>query len=233
MSAVSADTSVAQLVTDRPARARVFEQLGIDYCCGGERPLAEACAEKNLDPKTVVKMLDVAAEAASAEPTTDWSDVSLTNLIEHITSTHHDYLRRELPRLERLLAKTCRAHGDQVSWLQPAWTVFQSLKQDLFDHMKSEEEYVFPAIRTLAAGRVLPDGSSLDGSAIEQMEDEHDEAGRALQQLRTLTSEYTPPEWACPTFRAALDGLRELEGDMHRHVHKENNILFPRARSLA
>lgn len=233
MPEISPDLSVAQLVTDRPARARVFERLGIDYCCGGDHSLAEACTKNDLDTSTVVQMLDVVAESAPAEPTRNWSDVPLTDLIDHIKEAHHKYLRRELPRLERLIGKTNRAHGDQVSWLAPVQSLFLSLREDLMDHMQSEEEYVFPAIRTLAEGRVLPDGSSLDASALEQMEDEHDEAGSALEQLRSLTNEYTPPEWACPTFRAAIDGLRELESDMHQHVHKENNILFPRARSLA
>lgn len=233
MSIVSTETSVADLVTDRPARSRVFERLGIDYCCGGDHSLAEACTKKNLDPETVVRMLDVAAEGTPAKSKTDWSEASLAALVDHIESTHHEYLRRELPRLKRLIAKTNRAHGNQVSWLQPVQNVFESLRADLIDHMQSEEEYVFPAIRTLAAGRVLPDGSSLDDAALEQMESEHDQAGSALERLRDLTGEYTPPDWACPTFRAAVDGLRELEADMHRHVHKENNILFPRARSLA
>lgn len=233
MTQPSPDTAVADLVIDRPARARVFERLGIDYCCGGDHSLTEACRKNDLDPDTVVRMLDATEESPSDTDTTDWSEATLGDLIDHITSTHHDYLRRELPRLDDLLADVTNAHGHAISWLSRVQSVFRTLKADLFDHMRSEEEYVFPAIRTLEEGRVLPDGSTLEHATLEQMEAEHDDAGTMLEQLRDLTDGYTPPEGACPKFRAALDGLRELETDMHQHVHKENNVLFPKARSLA
>lgn len=115
---------------------------------------------------------------------------------------------------------------------RPALETFLALKDDLEDHMISEEEQVFPSIRALEQnGSSEP--SSLDRSGVEQMIEEHDEAGAALEQLRNLTSDYTPPDDACPKFRAAMDGLKKLETNMHQHVHKENNVLFPRARSLA
>jgi regulator of cell morphogenesis and NO signaling len=50
--------------------------------------------------------------------------------------------------------------------------------------------------------------------------------------MRVLTDEYRRPSDAYNTYRAMLDGLRELEQDMHLHVHKENNILFPRPAKL-
>ena len=225
---ISLDTPVADLVTDRPARARIFERLGIDYCCGGDHSLAEAARKNDLDPGTVVQMLDAATNATSAVDETNWADVPLGTLIDHIESTHHDYLRRELPRLETLLTRVTQAHGDQHAWLRPTLETFLSLKEDLESHMVSEEDRVFPSIRRLAE----QDTTDVDDDGIEQMIDEHDEAGAALEQLRELTDGYTPPADACPKFQAALDGLRELETDMHQHVHKENNILFPRARSL-
>ena len=230
---LSPHISVGQLVTDVPERARIFEKLGIDYCCGGDQSLAEACREQDLDPDTVVRMLDTVAAAAPSPSRPNWDDAPLDDLIDHIVATHHGFLRRELPRLQDLLADVTHAHGDDVAWLAPVHNLFGTLKTELESHMESEEDYVFPAIRTLAKGRVLPDGSSLDTSAVEQMMAEHDDAGSLLTRLRTLTNEYTPPEGACSTFEAALQGLQELEADMHRHVHKENNILFPRARRLA
>jgi regulator of cell morphogenesis and NO signaling len=225
---VSLDTPVATLVVDRPSRARIFERLGIDYCCGGDHSLAEAARKNDLDPETVVQMLDAVADASSSVDSTDWTGAPLESLIDHIESTHHDYLRRALPRLEALLTRVTQAHGGQYAWLRPALETFLSLKDDLEAHMEREEEQVFPSIRRLAG-----QGSEDVDDGIEQMIDEHDEAGAALDQLRELTDDYTPPEDACPRFRAALDGLHELESDMHRHVHKENNLLFPRARSLA
>jgi len=229
MTTPSTDTSVAALVTDRPARARVFEQLGIDYCCGGDHSLAEACRTHDLDPDTVVRMLDLAAQSGAPDDTTDWSNVALAPLIDHIVDTHHAFLRRELPRLDALLSRVVQAHGDDVTWLSPTLEVFRDLRADLVAHMQSEEERVFPSIRALASG----DADGIDREALNQMIGEHEEAGAALAQLQDQTNGYTPPADACPKFRAAMDGLEALERDMHRHVHKENNILFPRARTQA
>lgn len=226
---VSLNTPVAQLVTDRPARARIFERLGIDYCCGGDHSLAEACRKHDLDPTTVAEMLDAATDASGPPDTTDWSEASLGALIDHIESAHHAYLRRELPRLERLLTRVMKAHGDRHAWLRPTLDTFLALKDDLEDHMVSEEEQVFPSIRALEENET----TALDRPGMEQMIEEHDETGAVLDELRDLTSDYTPPEDACPKFRAAMKGLEELETNMHQHVHKENNILFPRARTLA
>jgi regulator of cell morphogenesis and NO signaling len=226
---VSLNTPVAQLVTDRPARARIFERLGIDYCCGGDHSLAEACRKHDLDPTTVAEMLDAATDASGPSDTTDWSEASLGALIDHIESAHHAYLRRELPRLERLLTRVTKAHGDRHAWLRPTLDTFLALKDDLEDHMVSEEEQVFPSIRALEENET----TALDRPGMEQMIEEHDETGAALEELRDLTSDYTPPEDACPKFRAAMKGLDELETNMHQHVHKENNLLFPRARAAA
>jgi len=231
MSQPMPESTIAQLVTDEPARARVFERLDIDYCCGGGRPLAEACREQDLDPDTVVRMLDVATSINGAS-TRDWSGAPLGDLIDHIESTHHAYLRRELPRLESLLSRVTQAHGRQVPWLAPTLEVFQALKPDLETHMMSEEERVFPSIRALATNE-NGGHSDLDDDGIDKMIHEHDTTGTALERLRELTNDFTPPEDACPKFRAALDGLRELEADTHQHIHKENNILFPRARTVA
>lgn len=229
---LSLDTPVADLVTDRPARARIFECLGIDYCCGGDHSLAEAARKNDLDPQTVVQMLDAATNATASVDTTDWRDAPIGDLIDHIVETHHAYLRRELPRLEKLLMRVTEAHGDDVAWLDPVLEVFQTLKLDLETHMVSEEERVFPSIRALTTNG-SSDEADLDENGIEKMIREHDDSGAALERLRDLTNGYMPPEDACTKFRAAMDSLHELETDMHQHVHKEDNILFPRARSLA
>lgn len=222
------DTAVADLVTDRPARARIFEQLGIDYCCGGDQSLAKACRKNDLDPDTVVQMLDAATNATASTDESDWTKAPLGDLIDHIVDTHHAYLRRELPRLETLLTRVVQVHSTEVPWLDPVLEVFQTLKPDLETHMISEEERVFPSIRTLSENGA----STLDEDGIDAMIKEHDDTGEALDRLRELTNGFTPPDDACTKFRAALDGLRQLEKDTHQHVHKENNILFPRARAL-
>lgn len=136
--AILTHTTVAQLVTDRPARARVFERLGIDYCCNGDRPLAKACRENDLDPTTVADLLDAAVDANSSSPT-DWTNAPLGALIDHIVDTHHAYLRRGLPQLETLLMQVTEAHGAEVPWLDPVLEVFQTLRLDLETHMMTEE----------------------------------------------------------------------------------------------
>ena len=232
MLTITPDTTIKSLVVDDARRTRLFERLGIDYCCGGKRPLREVCAERDLDPNTVIQMLQAfEADQDSAEDT-DWSEASLGALIDHIEGTHHAYLRDELPRLERLLKKVAAVHGEQVPWMVDVRDVFGGLKSELLDHLAKEEEVVFPLIRALEKGDDLPENATLAGG-IHLMEDEHDAAGAALEDMRALTDGFTPPEWACGTFRAALSGLAELEADTHRHVHKENNILFERARALA
>lgn len=230
--AISTYTPIAQLVTDRPARARIFERLGLDYCCNGDRSLAEACRTNDLDPNTVAQMLDAAVETTESADTTNWANAPVGDLIDHIVDTHHAYLRRELPQLETLLMTATEAHGDDVPWLDPVLEVFQTLKLDLETHMMTEEERVFPSIRALGDDEHTSESSALDEDGIEAMIKEHDDSGDALKRLRDLTNGFTPPANACSTFQSAMDGLEKLEADMHRHMHKENNILFPQARAL-
>jgi regulator of cell morphogenesis and NO signaling len=220
-------TTVGELVAERPARSRVFEELGIDYCCGGKLSLAEACARKGLDPDDVGRRL---AAAAPAEPESDWRSAPLAGLCDHIVRTHHAYLRRELPRLRGLLAKLARVHGDRHPELRGVLTVFGPFADELTAHMAKEEWVLFPLIARIESGDVPRTPRVLQPIAV--MEAEHDDAGRALAEMRRLTGGFAVPADGCNTYRAALAGLAELEADMHAHVHKENNILFPRAAQL-
>lgn len=225
MTALTTQTTVGELVADNPSRSRIFERLGIDYCCGGQKTLEAACKERGLDARTLVELLE-ANEAVTDAPTdtTNWKEAPLPALIDHIVETHHAYLRRELPRLNALLSRVASRHGAQHEWLLAMQPVFRELSESLEEHMRSEEERVFPAIRKLSE----QPGTPL-GEAVEQMEEEHEEAGVALKTLRELSGGFTPPAGACNSFRALLHGLSEFEADMHQHVHLENNVLFPRA----
>lgn len=221
--------TVAELVTERPARARVFERYGIDYCCGGQRPLAEAAGERGAVTETLLaELADI--EAESADESIDWSQRSMTALADHIEQTHHDYLRNELPRLSMLIDKVATVHGANHPWMIEVRQVFAALCAELDAHMMKEEQVLFPICRQLDG----PDAPAAFhcGSVqnpIRVMEHEHDDAGQALARMRSLTSGYTPPQDACNTFRVVLDSLAVLEADLHRHIHKENNILFPKA----
>jgi len=236
MSAFTPETPVGHIVAERPAASRLFERLGVDYCCGGDRPLEAACAEEGLDATTVLRMLEAGVDpdaVASPDETTDWTTAPIDALIDHIEQTHHAYLREELPRLDELLAKVTRVHADEAPWLESLREVFSEMKPHMLRHIEKEETIVFPFIRQRLGQAVDDDADpiALGPQPMKMMEMEHDDTGEALERIRALTDGYTPPEWACDTLRDTIERLRNLEQDTHQHVHKENNILFSRARA--
>jgi regulator of cell morphogenesis and NO signaling len=221
--------AVGELAADHPSWSRVFEELGIDYCCGGRVTLAEACRKGNLDPAAVLERLR-AADAPDAEDGPAPEALSLGALCDHIVDTHHAYLRRELPRIAALLRKVVTAHGARRPELARVEEIFSPFAAEMMLHLLKEEQILFPLIRRLeTAGRPPEFHCGGVQNPVAVMEAEHDQAGEALKQMRVLTGNYTPPAEACTTYRALLHALSELEQDLHRHVHKENNILFPRA----
>jgi regulator of cell morphogenesis and NO signaling len=222
-------TPVGQLVAEIPERARVFEEFDIDYCCGGKRTLGEACSRRGIDPEIVLKKLDL-VDAGIHASQVDWRTKPLPELCDHIVATHHQYLRRELPRLQTLLAKIARVHGERHPELIRVVNVFEPFQQELDQHMDKEEQVLFPLVKRLAMSAIPGNRSML--APIRVMESEHDQAGAALEEIRRLTNGYQLPPDACTTYRVAFDGLRRLEEDMHLHVHLENNILFRRAERL-
>jgi len=222
------EVTVGELVRAVPARARVFEKLRIDYCCGGKKPLAEVCAQRGLDASTVLTMLE-AIDAGEGAAVVNADALSLAELCEHIERSHHDYLRQELPRLDFMTRKVAGVHGAHEPRLMEIRELFDVFEPEMVHHMHDEENVVFPRLRAIET----PEGAGVTPDELRgmfaQLEEEHDGAGAALEKFRTLTDDFTPPEWACNTFRALYDALRQLESDMHQHVHKENNVLFPRA----
>lgn len=221
---ITENTTVADIATAIPSSVRVFQRHGVDFCCGGKRPLAVVCAEHGLS----VADLTSEIEASNATPglDRDWTDAPLTDLADHIVTTFHDALRAELPRLEGIAGKVAQVHGAKGAHLARVHDVVRELSGDLKQHMEKEELVLFPVIRALEAG----DRQSFPLEApITVMEQEHDRAGELLAELRRITGDYVAPEWACGTLRALYQGLAELEASMHVHVHLENNVLFPRA----
>ncbi|HOB73027.1 MAG TPA: iron-sulfur cluster repair di-iron protein [Phycisphaerae bacterium] len=232
MSTLDVNVTVGQLVAERPRAARTLERLGIDYCCGGRRPLAEACAERGLEARAVLDAVAADENAGNGEER-NWAEAALDELCDHIEATHHAFLREELPRLSALIAKVASVHGEREPDLQTLAGVFRDFCMELESHMAKEEQVLFPIIRQLEYASSLPRfhcGSV--NNPIRVMEFEHDSAGTALARMRGLTRDYTPTPEACNSYRAMLDGLAVLEKDMHQHIHKENNILFPRASAL-
>ncbi len=233
-------TNIAKTVRDialeQPTSIRVFERLGIDYCCGGRKPLSEACSERNLQLDDVVSALDSAAQSA-APAGTDWAQASLRQLVAHIVATHHEYVKSELPRLAMLAEKVVNRHGDTQAHLPVLKNVLAQLDEELIHHLGKEEHILFPYITKLeeaqASGSAAPQGCfGTVAHPIEMMTSEHDAAGQMLAQIAQLTSNFTTPVGACPTYLAFYTGLKEFEQDLHQHIHLENNILFPRTIAL-
>lgn len=231
---------VSELVAERPSRSRFFEQLGIEYCCGGRRPLDEVCAEKGLDANTLLNTLHAMESAGrGGDGERDWSKASIEELIANITEAHHAFLREELPRLSALVDHVAESHGDQEPRLLLLRGCFQDLRGEMEPHLDLEEEGVFRDILNLSMERGSRDSSSRADAAqakedlmasLESLEGEHRSTAEQLHRIEALTDRFEAPGWACNSFRALYDGLRELAADIHEHVHKENNILFPAVR---
>ncbi len=232
MTMVTTEATVGQMVVERPSRARVFEKFGIDYCCGGKKPLTQACRERGVAIESVMEAL--ASEASQpTEAPRNWAAASLTDLCDHIVQTHHAYLKTELPRLAYLTGRVASRHGDRLPYLVEVAETYAAMQTELEQHMVKEEQILFPLCRHMETLDTLaPMHCGSIDNPIAVMVREHEDAGDALAKMRSLTSDYTPPEDACNTFRAMYDALAQLEADMHQHVHKENNILFPKAAKL-
>ncbi len=220
------DSTLSQWVVQLPARSRILEKYRIDYCCGGQTTLRQICTAHQINADTVVAEL-LATPPDKAQR--DWSTASLTELADHIQNTHHAYLKNELPRLGRLVHRTYTVHGLHYRWLLELKTTLDRFAAEMDAHMFKEEHILFPLICALDTGAK---GAAVS-QPIEIMEQEHERAGADLKHMSQLSNNYTPPDEACTTFRALLDGLRELEMDTHIHVHKENGILFPKAIAAA
>jgi regulator of cell morphogenesis and NO signaling len=224
VSTIESHRTLGDLVIERPYLAEVFDRLGIDYCCAGARSLRDACAEAGLDVDEL--QLPVEPPHGAAAGTHDWTALDLAALTVHIETTHHASLHRELPRLAALADKVATVHGDRHPELAAVRDTLAELHSDLDPHLEREEEVVFPMIRALS--RSEPRGSSVQ-TPIALLLTEHDRAGELLRTLRRQTGGYSTPPDGCASYRAFYDGLAELEADLHLHVHKENNRLFPAA----
>jgi len=232
MVAVNLESTVGQIVRECPSRSRVFEQLQIDYCCGGKVSLLEACRKRNIGTDDVLRQLQD-CESEIGDQRVDADAMSLTELVEHIENTHHAYLKTELPRLDRMTEKVARVHGDKEPRLRELREVFSEFCEEVEPHLMKEERVLFPMVRELEASADLPAfHCGTLANPIRQMEHEHEQVGEALAKMRTATDGFVPPPGACNTYRAMLDALQQLERDMHQHVHKENNVLFPKALQL-
>lgn len=230
------EKTVSDIAVERPASLRIFEQLGIDYCCGGKKPLSEVCNKLGLSIDDVLARIEKAEAANTVAAPTDWTLAPLADLCQHIVTKHHAFVRSELERLDKIVKKVVAVHGEAHPELFKIRDYFNDLNTDMTSHMFKEEHVLFPYIGKLeraAHGAELPPAcfNSVQ-QPINAMMNEHDIAGSLMAQTRTVTRGYALPEGACVTYRAMYEGLQDFERDLHQHVHLENNILFPRALKL-
>jgi regulator of cell morphogenesis and NO signaling len=228
---LTAEKTVRDVVLENPAAARIFEKLGIDYCCGGGQSLEEACARARVPLESIEDSLH-AADPGTGER--DWRTEPLFELIAHIRETHHRYTREEIRRLGPLLAKVCSVHGQNHPELLTMQATFAGLAQELNMHMMKEEAVLFPYIvgmeeAVVANEPVLPPPFGAVRNPVGIMMREHDDAGTALRDLREASHGYIAPPDACLSYQTLYQALMAFEADLHQHIHLENNILFPRA----
>jgi len=230
----NAQTKIGDIVLESPATMRVFEALNVDYCCGGHRGLAEACAHAGRELGEVMAALgSVQTGAPAAGDPSGWMTAPLGDLIAHLEATHHVFTRTELDRVAPLMAKVLTVHGEHHPELARIAGLFAAMYGDLMPHLAKEEQILFPFIRGLAAGG--PAAGACFGSVqnpIQAMQNEHEAVGEILRELRTLTRDYQPPADACGSFRSLYMGLQDLELDLHLHIFLESHLLFPRAIAL-
>lgn len=235
--AFESNKTVREIVVEVPSATRVFEKLGIDYCCGGGKPLSEACLQAKLPVDDVVRDLEAAESTRLArnEAGRDWSREPLADLIDEIKRKHHGYIQAEIPRLSTLAEKVSSKHSERHPETSIVYESFVQLANELSMHLMKEEQILFPFIvrmeeAVVAKEPVIP--ASCFGTVqnpIRMMVAEHDGAGEILRELRAATGNYRIPEDACTSYRTLYNGLMEFEADLHQHIHLENNILFPRA----
>jgi len=236
MTVTTAEKTVRELVLEDPAATRVFEKLGIDYCCGGDESLEQACRAANLSIDQVLKSL----EAAASQPTgkdRNWQQEPLAELIAHINATHHKYVRQETARLAPLFDKVCGVHANNHPELLEMRGTFGDLAAELAMHLMKEENVLFPYIvlmeeAVLQKEPILPPPFGSVQNPVAMMMHEHDSAGDALRALRKASGGYSAPPEACVSYQTLYKALAEFEADLHQHIHLENNILFPRAIEL-
>jgi regulator of cell morphogenesis and NO signaling len=237
MMTLSLDKTVGDVAVELPEATRVFEKLRIDYCCGGDQFLSEACANAGVQLADLERMLAEVQRAEQSADEIDFQRTTLGELIAHIFNKHHVYTRNEIVRLGELFKKVVAAHGQNHSELFGLQQFFQDLCADLSPHMFKEEEILFPHIlemERLAVEKrpphIAPFGTIIN--PIRMMMIEHDRAGDILRELRRVSSNYTVPADACISYQTLYRALEAFETDLHQHIHLENNILFPRALAL-
>lgn len=230
---INIDTTLGDFVAMHPKSRKVFEKLGFDYCCGGKQDIKSAAKDKKVKLKDLLSSLEVAInEMPEKIEEKIWIDEPLNKLVDHILETHHLFMHKELPYISRLMNKVtivhAEKHGDFLNWLN---SIYQNFKNNLEEHLNIEENILFPYIIELEKSKKSKKPiieTKKFKKIIDLLSAEHDVAGDALSEMRELTSDYVLPLDACKSFEELYEHLQALEDDLHKHVHLENTVLFPR-----
>lgn len=221
MTTIDTQMTLSDLVTTRPGLARELEKLELDYCCHGKRSLADAADMAGLDLTEVVDKLE-GADAPVVD--SDWVNLDLGDLAKHVCDKHHSYLWEELPRLSMLTEKIAQVHGSRHPELVEVAQIYAAVRVAFEPHLRREEIRIFPAI-----GRVAERPDDELPALIDRLVEEHEAVGEMFDKMRHLTNGYAVPADGCNTYRLTMEALEQMEQDTFMHVHKENNVLFPRA----
>lgn len=227
------DTTLGYFVACYPKSRKVFEKLGFDYCCGGKQDIKSAAKDKKVKLKDLMSALEIAInETPEKIEEKIWINEPLKDVIDHILSAHHTFMHKELPYISKLMDKVTAAHaekhGDFLNWLN---SIYQNFKDNLEEHLNVEENTLFPYIKELEASETSKKPNIETDKfkkIIDLLSAEHDVAGDALYEMRELTSDYVLPLDACKSFEELYEHLQAVEDDLHKHIHLENTILFPR-----
>jgi len=238
MVTISSTTKVRDVALELPQSTRLFEKFKIDYCCGGDQPLAAACASAGVDVQNMLELIQQVKQApAAGNGTPDLQKATATELIGYILDKHHVFTKNEMARLGPLADKVVGAHGANHSELLALRDLMRQLFEDLRPHMFKEEQILFPFIIALEEAReqnrsapFAPFGTV--NNPIRMMLTEHDTVGDLLREMRKLSSDYAVPDDACISFKTFYKALEAFEQDLHQHIHLENNLLFPKAVAL-
>jgi len=228
--------TLAQIVTGDHRTASVFEKYHLDFCCKGKRSLQQACKEQNISVDELLNELE--SLSTSNKAVFPFDKLSLSQLADHIVSTHHAYVKKESPQLLAYAEKVASKHGQRHPELFKIFQLVEAIKEEMGLHMHKEEVVLFPRVKELENfsrhehGDIKLSVSYLQ-APINMLEQEHDHAGSLLAEIRQLSNNYTPPQDACTTYKLLFAALQAFEMDLHQHVHLENNILFPKAIKLA
>jgi regulator of cell morphogenesis and NO signaling len=219
-----AEQTVGQIVADDYRASQIFRAKGMDFCCGGKKTLSSVCKAKSIELNEVLKELSHLEDSETEQH--HFNEWDLAFLTDYIVQNHHSYVRKMLPELKFYAEKVARVHGNTYPQLLEVLEKVNQLNYEMLEHLEKEEKDLFPIIKKMVQEQ---NTEVVEGSLIEILEAEHENAGEVMAEIESLTNNFTPPEDACASFRVLFQNLEGFQKDLHKHVHLENNILFPKA----